>query len=193
MTEAEAEIESLSGFATTGFPTQTSHEGDVLTTNGTTPMWLALTGEVKMFAYGTPPSGYLECDGSSLSRVTYAKLFAAIGVTYGMANETSFNLPDYRGMFLRGWDHGAGNDPDAAARTAQGTLGSTGDNVGTKQGCQIQSHSHSIPNRQLIDGNVNGERAVCNAGSASSSFASYAGGGNETRPVNINVMYVIKY
>ncbi len=50
------------------------------------------------------PAGYLLCDGSSVKRLQYAKLFAAIGVTFGAGNDSStFNLPNLRGKMIRGW------------------------------------------------------------------------------------------
>lgn len=79
------------------------------------------------------PTGWLEADGAAISRATYSDLFAEIGVKYGNGDgSTTFNLPDYRGQFLRGTDGGAGTDPDAGSRTDRGD-GTTGDNVGTKQ------------------------------------------------------------
>jgi len=69
-------------------------------------------------AGGIPP-GWLLCDGSAVSRATYASLFGAIGINFGGGDGiTTFNLPDMRGRFLRGVDHGAGRDPDAANRAA---------------------------------------------------------------------------
>jgi microcystin-dependent protein len=50
------------------------------------------------FSGSTIPTGYLLCDGSAVSRVTYAALFAAVGILHGAGNgTTTFNLPDYRG------------------------------------------------------------------------------------------------
>lgn len=49
------------------------------------------------------PSGWLVCDGSAISRATYDDLFAAIGTTFGKGDgSTTFELPDFRGDFLRG-------------------------------------------------------------------------------------------
>lgn len=68
-------------------------------------------GAVGYFAGATPPSGWLEADGSQVSRSTYAALFAYIGTTFGAGNgSTTFTLPDLRGEFIRGWDHGRGVD-----------------------------------------------------------------------------------
>ena len=102
------------------------------------------TGAIFAFPTSTAPTGYLVCDGSAVSRTTYANLFALIGVSYGNGNgTTTFNLPDYRGQFLRGNDSGAGIDPDAGSRLDRGD-GTTGDVVGSKQNGALGSHLHSV-------------------------------------------------
>lgn len=61
------------------------------------------TGTVHAFAGSSVPSGYLFCDGSAVSRTTYANLFAVIGTTYGAGNGTStFNLPNLIDRFVQG-------------------------------------------------------------------------------------------
>ena len=102
------------------------------------------TGAIFTFPVATPPTGYLICDGSAISRTTYSDLFAIIGVIYGNGDgSTTFNLPDYRGKFLRGLNDGSGNDPDAATRQDRGD-GTAGDNVGTLQNGEMASHQHQI-------------------------------------------------
>lgn len=60
-------------------------------------------GAVMAFAMNSAPSGWLAADGTAVSRSTYAALFAAIGTTHGAGNgSTTFNLPDLRGIFVRG-------------------------------------------------------------------------------------------
>jgi len=60
-------------------------------------------------ARSTAPAGFLLCDGSAVSRTTYAALFAAISTTYGAGNgSTTFNVPDLRGRSLVGVDGAAG-------------------------------------------------------------------------------------
>lgn len=60
-------------------------------------------GSVIQFVGATAPAGYLLCDGSAVSRETYAKLFAVAGTTFGVGDgSTTFNLPDMRGIFPRG-------------------------------------------------------------------------------------------
>lgn len=103
-------------------------------------------------AYSGPLSGPLftqdvwaPCIGQGISRTTYADLFALIGVTHGQGDgSTTFNVPDYRGRFLRGVNIGTGRDPNAGARTAMATGGNAGDQVGSIQGSATQTHSHAI-------------------------------------------------
>jgi len=80
-------------------------------------------GDIKMAAYTTPPTGWLKCDGSAVNRTTYAPLFAAIGTAYGTGNgSTTFNLPDFRGEFLRGWDDSRGVDTSRVFGSSQSDL-----------------------------------------------------------------------
>lgn len=61
-------------------------------------------GFVAAWPGNTPPDGWLVCNGSAVSRTTYADLFAAIGTTFGAGDgSTTFKLPDYQGDFLRGY------------------------------------------------------------------------------------------
>jgi microcystin-dependent protein len=80
----------------------------------------------------TAPSGWLICNGSAVSRTTYADLFTAIGTTFGVGNgSTTFNLPNYSGAFLRG----AGTNPNNSSNTAI---------LNTSQSDGIKAHSHPI-------------------------------------------------
>ena len=82
---------------------------------------LTPSGMVAAFARNTAPNAnWLICDGRAVSRTTYANLFAAIGTTWGKGNgSTTFNLPDLRGVFLRGLDSGRGLDADRAFASYQ--------------------------------------------------------------------------
>lgn len=135
----------------------------------------------------TVPTGYLERNGASLDRTTYADLFAVIGTTYGAADASHFNLPDHRGSFPRYWDHAKAKDPNGATRTAVTATGATmtaGDHVGTEQTDAFKAHDHG---------------GVCTGGGAALAGGSGLGlagqpvGGNETRPVNHYEMPIIKY
>ena len=90
-------------------------------------------GQVCFFALSSAPSGFLKANGASLSTTTYAALFAEIGYTFG-GSGASFNLPDLRGEFLRGWDDARGVDSGRgfgsfqgdAIRNITGTFGAEG-------------------------------------------------------------------
>lgn len=89
-------------------------------------------GAIFWFPVETPPVGFLECNGSVKNIVDYPNLFDVIGNKYGGDGVTTFAVPGIRGKFIRGWDHGAGVDPNASTRTNRGD-GVTGDHVGTNQ------------------------------------------------------------
>ncbi len=86
-------------------------------------------GTIIQYAGHNAPVGYLRANGAAVSRTTYAALFAAIGTTHGAGDgSTTFNLPDRRGVFMRGVDDGRGIDPGRA--------------LGSFQGAQNAAHSH---------------------------------------------------
>lgn len=92
---------------------------DVATTAFVQAATIALMppGAVQSFAMATVPGGWLECNGASVLRATYPALFTAIGTVWGSVDGTHFTLPDFRGMFLRGWNHGSTRDLTNTSRT----------------------------------------------------------------------------
>lgn len=165
---------------------------------GSTP-----TGGVIAFAGSTAPTGWLLCDGSAVSRTTYASLFAVIGTSHGSGNgTTTFNLPDYRGRFLRGVDGTAGNDTDKTSRTAMNTGGNTGNLVGSVQTDQFKAHNHIEGTAQGVGDprNIYGATTTGssvwadwgNSGMTAEHAYTSTVGGTETRPKNANVNYLIK-
>lgn len=168
-------------------------------------------GTIHAFAGATAPEGWAICDGSTVSRTTYAALYAAIGDNWGNGDgSTTFHLPDLRGRFLRGHDNAAGRDVDRASRTASNSGGNTGDAVGSVQNDGIQGHNHSlvfkgvsssssnsgtvsvetqsVTNNSTVNMNSNNEaRSMVTNGSNGTPRIS-----NETRPVNAAVQYIIK-
>ncbi len=93
---------------------------------------LVPSGSVVFVAGDTVPAGWLKANGAAVSRTTYASLFAAIGTRYGAGNgSTTFNLPDLRGLFVRGWDDGRGVDSGRA--------------LGSRQESANQDHYHALP------------------------------------------------
>ena len=78
------------------------------------------SGAVMYFAGQTAPAGWLKANGAAVSRTLYAALFQAVGTTYGAGDgRTTFNLPDLRGEFVRGWDDGRGIDSRRALGSGQ--------------------------------------------------------------------------
>ncbi len=166
-------------------------------------------GTILSFAGATSPTGYLVCDGSAVSRTTYATLYAVIGNAWGSGDgTTTFNLPDLRGRFLRGVDGSAGNDPDKTTRTAINAGGNTGNLVGSIQTDFYKNHSHLLNVSNSNNGfspstsNFIGWGATTNEGggniwssssNTSNSSSIQNSGGNETRPKNANVNFIIKY
>ena len=191
----------------------TGTSGQVLKHNGTT--WVAGTdnsggalpeGMISPFGGTAAPTGWLLCDGSAVSRTTYSTLFAAIGVAYGSGDgSTTFNLPDLRGRFMRGVDGTANNDPDKASRTASNTGGNTGNNVGSLQVDEFNLHGH--PYRTGSNGSSTNDAGglaletanqeswpAFNGTPTSNRYEMIGGaGGNETRPKNVYVNYIIKH
>ena len=98
-------------------------------------------GEIKLWPSETLPANgdWMECDGASLLRVDYQPLFDVIGDLFGPATTGYFKLPNLRGRVPRGWDHGAGVDPDAALRVG-------GDHVGSTQEDAVKKHNHPLGN-----------------------------------------------
>lgn len=136
-------------------------------------------GRISFFAASTPPSGYLECNGAALFRSDFPPLFARIGTTFGAGNGvTTFNIPDLRGEFLRGWDHGKGVDPGRA--------------FGSFQDQAVISHSHTIP-ASILYAMAGTAYAGGTYGNTLSNQGTGAAGGSETRPRNIALLPCIKY
>jgi microcystin-dependent protein len=90
------------------------------------------------------PNNYKLCDGLSLDRTTAFNkpLFDIIGVCWGGDGANMFNLPDLRGLFLRGVNNGSGRDPEAGIRVPIKPGGHAGDEVGTLQLGAFSQHRH---------------------------------------------------
>lgn len=134
---------------------------------------------IQYFALSSAPAGWLKANGAAVSRTVYSALFSAIGTTYGVGDgSTTFNLPDLRGEFIRGWDDGRGVD---AGRV-----------LGTSQADLLRSHTHPFTaafvvsfDRQFVSGG--------NSQSFNQSLTTGASGGAETRPRNVALLACIKF
>jgi microcystin-dependent protein len=186
------------------------------------PPQLVPAGAVIMSAGLATPTGYLYCNGQAVSRTAFASLYASIGTAYGVGDgSTTFNVPDFRGTFPRGWDNGRGLDP--------GRPFGTGGVASGYQADAFRSHSHSVsdpghahavydPGHQhsmtLWKGEGNDgpgkisnsyvnfvsstgytDAAATNIGiySAGTNISLFNNGGSETVPKNVTVNYFIKY
>lgn len=139
-----------------------------------------IVGQVCFFAMQTAPTGFLACSGQAVSRTTYAALFAAIGTTYGAGDgSTTFNLPDLRGEFIRGWDAGRGVD--------------SGRVFGSAQAQDFQSHTHTATIGNQTTGAWQGPFFGTFTVSAGTTTSVNSTGGTETRPRNVALLPCIKF
>ncbi|MGO4278202.1 phage tail protein [Cupriavidus sp. RAF20_2] len=146
-----------------------------------------LPGTVVFHAKSAAPAGYLKANGGAVSRNTYGDLFAEIGTTFGAGDgSTTFNLPDLRGEFVRGWDDGRGLD--------------TGRGFGTLQTEMIGPHTHNTiaaasgvtggaESIAYMPGDNNGLHVVISNGS----HGVQPNTGTENRPRNVGLLACIKY
>lgn len=177
--------------------------------NSTLPL-----GTIVAYAHKQDPRNgeWLICDGRAISRTEYAQLFDIIGDTFGDGDrEKTFNIPDFRGRFLRGVDRGgesgdAKRDPDSAKRKAMNPGGNTGNKVGSVQEDAFQSHTHKTKSLQRYgaaeewrfntDGNarfaLNEHMDVTDDPPKELPYGTGPEGGKETRPKNAYVNWIIK-
>lgn len=145
-------------------------------------------GSVIAYAGVTVPDGYFECNGETFDSNTYPKLYIALGTSI---------LPDLRGQFIRGWDHGKGVDKNRSIGTTQGDAmqNITGKltemqvaawHSQSETGALYQSRRHGSGKHDrgnlsgtMIDLNFDASRSVRTA--------------DENRPKNVALMYIIKH
>lgn len=138
-------------------------------------------GAIQFFAMETAPVGWLKANGAEVSRVIYANLYAAIGTRFGAGNgKTTFNLPDLRGEFLRGFDDGRGVD--------------IGRKLGDYQNDSLKSHNHLLnfkPVNASIYKPIVAGAELSSVGVGDNAITSNTGE-SETRPRNIALLACIK-
>jgi microcystin-dependent protein len=133
----------------------------------------APTGTVLPYAGASAPSGWLLCDGSAVSRTTYAALFALVATTYGVGDgSTTFNLPDLRGRAVAGKDDMGGSAANRITNAGSGIVGTTlGANGGaetvTLSTAQLPAHNHGV-----------------NDSGHTHTIPTYSGGGKGTDPTH---------
>jgi rhizosphere induced protein len=150
------------------------------------------------------PDGWHECDGTTLDATKYPDLYAVIGTLYGGQGNPGFKLPDYRGYFLRGTNTGNKYGPDQNRE------------LGNVQQESVQRHHHNYTGHHLeASGGTGFEGSGFDANSdpsgwtgpyntSSDVFLPEKNGTppdkglnmpfeyDETRPVNVSVLYLIK-
>ncbi|WP_017903614.1 phage tail protein [Pseudomonas asplenii] len=153
----------ISAFVVNGQIADVVYDGTDFIVLDQLPSTGAPPGTVISFASSTPPAGYLKANGASVSRTTYASLFAAIGTTFGAGDgSTTFNLPELRGEVIRNWDDGRGIDVGRA--------------FGSLQLDAMQGHSHAMY-----------YSAAATIGSGGNSYIQQVASGNNAGPVNDTV------
>lgn len=160
-------------------------------------------GSVVAFGGNTVPLGWLLCDGKSVLKTDYPNLFNLIGYAYG-GSGASFNLPDYRGVFLSGMDASESDTLDTSKHTYTTAAPRNRFTVTESQ------HNHSYIKYQVdYNGDLNTIQALTGKYNSDGSFPtgatntfgpdgahthnSVTGGDNETRPYNAAVLYMIKH
>ena len=157
-------------------------------------------GHVAAYAGNVVPLGYLECNGAAVSRTTYVNLFGVCGILYGAGDgTTTFNLPDLRGYFVRGWDDSAGVDVGRVLGSTQADLVGPITDPGHKH--TDAGHTHSDTGADSTYGGTSGLDSMQSwtgthtTGSGVADIQSNTTGitgGTETRPKNVAMMYIIK-
>lgn len=145
----------------------------------------APAGTVIPHAASAAPFGFVKCNGAAISRTTYADLFAAIGTTFGGGDgSTTFNVPDLRGEFIRGWDDGRGVD--------------SGRGFGSFQNHQYEDHYHNYNDHRggySYQSHYSGPNTTTYEydTTRSTTYAQNGNRGSETRPRNVALLYCIKF
>lgn len=163
---------------------------------------MPFAGDLATWAPSLAGAGWLPCTGGKQPAASYPNLYSTVSNMFGADDQASFRLPDFRGRFLRGV---VGQpvpglpvaDPDYLTRTApQPSLpypGNTGNLVGSLEATSYAAHSHNYTyNNDYWNcaATAIGDHAETNAGVTWTTAAN--GSLTESRPININVNYLIK-
>jgi microcystin-dependent protein len=193
-------------------PSSDGNANDVLQSDGSGNLSFAAlpqavpTGSVHIMATTTAPSGYLKCNGAAVSRTTYADLFAIVGTTWGEGDGSStFNVPDLRGEFVRGWADNGSVDSGRSFASSQSDQNQQHNHTATATSTVTDpGHFHDVPysNSDSGDGvieesgtgfsGVEPTNSATTGITVSTSVSIANSGGSEARPRNIAMMYVIK-
>lgn len=159
-------------------------------------------GALMFFAVTTPPFGWLEANGASLSIAAYPQLFSAIGTYYGGDGVNTFNLPDLRGDFLRAYDSTHAVDTDTARQFGRVQLDAIQNILGeigpisqtyaaginhTESGALYRSTALPISDKTPVVADNN------NSGTLNFDASRSVRTALETRPRNVSFLICIKY
>jgi microcystin-dependent protein len=161
------------------------------------------TGIVVPWGSASIPSGFLECNGASVSTTTYAALFAVVGYTYG-GSGGSFNVPDLQDRTIVNKSNTKTLAQTGGANTVTPTgniSGSTGSTTLTVN--QIASHSHNTPAGIGMAGGLGfgGGCQMTQSGSGNTGggqshdhtlSANFVGSGNSVLQPYLVLIYIIK-
>ncbi|MCL6229251.1 phage tail protein [Bartonella bilalgolemii] len=159
------------------------------------------SGFIACFAMEKIADGWLLCDGQAYAREEYASLFEAIGEVWGKGDgTTTFNVPDFRGMFLRGLDSGKGIDKDRVLGSEQKDSFESHTHTGKTD--KAGKHDHAYTGLEslndakggggLIRHRHNRTHYTTDSGEHTHKITLDKTGGDETRPKNMAVIYAIK-
>lgn len=180
----------------------------ILGSIATNPSSVMPSGSILIFGGTAAPSGFLMCDGSAVSRTTFADLFGIIGTAYGAGDgSTTFNLPDMTSKFPRGGSPGTGGGADTHTHTSAAHSHTLSDpNSYAKiitTGTHVYNTRSSLGNRQTsgefdysvstaTTGSVSVSVGGTQLGGATDSTAPGNTGSASNVPAYTNVNYIIK-
>ena len=143
-----------------------------------------VAGDLKMVATIAGQSGWLVCNGAQYLRTDYPALFSAIGTAFntGIVDINHFCVPDFRGVFARGWDGGRGVDPSRA--------------FGSYQADAMPAHVHIVDLQPLNSSDAGGYGKVATGNNSPEGTippfdTSSSGAGTESRPKNVAINFLI--
>ncbi|AQX28406.1 MULTISPECIES: phage tail protein [unclassified Bartonella] len=159
------------------------------------------SGFIACFAMEKIPTEWLLCDGKAYVREEYASLFEAIGEVWGKGDgTTTFNVPDFRGMFLRGLDSERGIDKNRVLGSEQKDSFESHTHTGKTNKAGQHKHSFVMSKERndiqggggLIRHRDPETRYTDSAGEHTHEIILNKTGEEETRPKNMAVIYAIK-
>ena len=139
---------------------------------------------------------WLICDGRQFTREEYPAYWQLLHNVEDSAQPNTFQIPDLRGIFLRGVDPTGTLDPGVDDRTPMFPGGMGGRSVGSLQQDQFSSHQHPVPGEMSIDHDGDAQTQILaspgNSGSAGATDSVGKNMGLETRPINAYLHQLIR-